>query len=195
MLKYILDLVKKWIAAITGKQEVALLPEDLEPTELSAELPPLPQTSLFSLKAQEFPPWIRVALAELGTKEIPGSGNNPRVLEYHKYTTLRATQDSVAWCSSFVNFVLAKAGPYQRSHSAAARTWLSVPTKLKGYKRHAIVILKRGNSSWQGHVGFVMDETSTHIRVLGGNQSDAVTIASYRKAAVLGYVWPTEEKR
>jgi hypothetical protein len=44
-----------------------------------------------------------IAKAELGTTEVPGTQNNPRILEYHATTTLKATTDEVPWCSSFVN--------------------------------------------------------------------------------------------
>lgn len=42
-----------------------------------------------------------------------------------------------------------------------------------------------------GHVGFfVASLGDNHIRVLGGNQSDAVTIATFRRSSVLSYRWP-----
>jgi len=36
-----------------------------------------------------------VAKGELGVREIPGEGNNPRIIEFANYTTLRARKDSV----------------------------------------------------------------------------------------------------
>ena len=49
-------------------------------------------------------PWMSVARAELGTREMPGPGSNKRVLEYLATTTLdsaaKAT-DATPWCSAF----------------------------------------------------------------------------------------------
>lgn len=135
------------------------------------------------------PKWLEVAEGELGVAEVPGEDNNLRVLEYHKTTALKATQDSVAWCSSFVNFCLLKAG-IQGTHSAAARSWLSWGKELKEPKFGCIVVLKRGNSPSQGHVGFYVGSTTPEtIRVLSGNQSDKVSIQNFKKSDVLGYRW------
>lgn len=134
------------------------------------------------------PPWIRVAKQELGVKEFRGR-ENPRIIEYHSATALRATEDEVAWCSSFVNWVCRQCR-LERSGSAAARSWLAYGETLPGFKKYAIVIMKRGNSSWQGHVGFAIDDLGESIRVLGGNQSDQVCYAIYPKSAVIGYRWP-----
>jgi hypothetical protein len=53
-----------------------------------------------------------------------------------------------------------------------------------------VVVFRRGNSSWQGHVAFYLGQEGSRIVVLGGNQTDAVTIASY-SMAVLGCRTPT----
>ena len=54
-----------------------------------------------------------------------------------------------------------------------------------------IVVMKRGKNPGAGHVGFyVASLGDNHIRVLGGNQSDAVTIATFRRSSVLSYRWP-----
>lgn len=159
--------------------------------EFLKKLPTTPEEKLAPVDARptDVPEYITIAKGELGVKEVPGTGDNPRVLEYHLATTLKSTDDSVAWCSSFVNWCLMKSG-HERSHSAAARSFLGVGAKLKGFEKHSIVVFKRGNSTWQGHVAFAMDETKTHVRVLGGNQSDAITYASYPKSDVLGYIRP-----
>ncbi len=42
-----------------------------------------------------------------------------------------------------------------------------------------------------GQVGFALGQDNTHFHVLGGNQSDAVTIARIAKSRLLGARWPT----
>ncbi len=40
------------------------------------------------------------------------------------------------------------------------------------------------------HVGFAVGQDDTHFYVLGGNQSDAVTVARIAKSRFLGARWP-----
>lgn len=134
------------------------------------------------------PDWIKIAEKELGVHEVRG-GENPRIIEYHSKTTLKATEDEVSWCAAFVNWVLDQCN-MERSHSAAARSFLGCGEVLPGFKQYAIVVFKRGNSPWQGHVAFAIADHGDTIKVLGGNQSDSVCYAHYPKNKVLGYRWP-----
>ncbi len=153
-------------------------------------VPRLPDDNL----GDEFP-WFEIAKGEIGVEEIPGSAHNPRIIEYHATTTLRATSDEVAWCSAFVNWSLQQAG-YGGTNSAAAKSWLrwregkAINTPRTG----CIVIFDRGTQPWQGHVAFYVGENgSEHIYVLGGNQSNQVKISSYRKRKIVGYRWPEKK--
>ena len=56
---------------------------------------------------------LRIAALELGTKEVSGSGNNAKVVEYHRYASKSNNvdqPDSVPWCSSFVCYLVEKSG-------------------------------------------------------------------------------------
>ena len=53
--------------------------------------------------------------------------------------------------------------------------------------RPAVLIFSRGSG---GHVGFAIGQDDAHFYVLGGNQSDAVTIARVAKSRLLGARWP-----
>jgi len=132
--------------------------------------------------------WMNIAWDELGTKEIAGDKDDPRIIDYHATTSLKAGDDEVAWCSSFVNWVMKQAG-IEGSNSAAARSWLGWGLKLSQPRYGAIVVFKRGSSAWQGHVAFYLDSDETHITVLGGNQSNRVCVAKYPKRDLLQYRW------
>jgi uncharacterized protein (TIGR02594 family) len=129
---------------------------------------------------------MEIARGELGQKEIRG-GENPRIIEYHKSTTLKASEDEVAWCASFACWVVEKAG-LKSTKSAAARSFLKWgnAVELKDAKEGDIVVFKRGSSSWQGHVAFYLSHDSTYITVLGGNQGKSVSIAKYSAKNLLG---------
>lgn len=140
---------------------------------------------------KNLPPWILIALAELGVAEVPGEKNNPRVLEYHGTTSLKATADFVPWCSAFVCWVM-ECSKIDSTRSASARSWAGWGQTLAKPKLGAIAVLERGNQSWQGHVGFVIDTDATKVYVLGGNQGDRVSVAAFQKSTVISYRWPTD---
>lgn len=140
--------------------------------------------------AAQSPAWLDIASGELGVTEIPGSRSNPRVLEYHDATSLHASDDSVPWCSSFVNWCMKQAG-IQGSGSAAARSWLTWGRKLDGPQNGCIAVLRRGNSPTNGHVAFYVGDAGASIKLLGGNQSDQVKISSFPKSMLLSYRWPS----
>ena len=139
---------------------------------------------------EEKPKWLSVAEEELGTKEIAGPKSNPKIDAYAVCTTLKATSDEIAWCSSFVNWCMAQAGEMY-TKSAAARSWLDFGLVLDTPRVGCIVILKRGNNPQSGHVGFYIGELAGGwIKVLGGNQSDQVKYSNFHASEVLGYRWP-----
>jgi uncharacterized protein (TIGR02594 family) len=137
-------------------------------------------------------PWLEIAERELGVSEVSGSKHNPRIVEYHKTTTLAAVEDEVPWCASFVNWCLKEAG-IKGSGLASARSFLQWGYPVDKFTKGAIVIFKRGSKSWQGHVGFAVDENFLAIKVLGGNQSNKVCYKWYLKKDFLGYRWPKDK--
>jgi len=138
------------------------------------------------------PKWMEIAEKELGQHEIKGPEANPRIVEYHKATSLQASSDEVPWCGSFANWVMREVG-IKGTNSAAARSWESWGSDLKKPVFGCIVVLKRGTGS-QGHVGFYVGEGPDHVKILGGNQGDQVSILNFNKSKVISYRWPKEIK-
>lgn len=136
------------------------------------------------------PKWYLAARKELesGVEEISGKEHNPKIIEYHQTTSLKATDDETSWCSSFVNWCVEVSG-FQGTKSAAARSWLNWGESLNEPREGCIIVFKRGNKPWQGHVGFYIGSQDNHILVLGGNQGNEVNISSYPKSRLLGYRW------
>lgn len=135
------------------------------------------------------PAWLRAAAGESGTREVPGPADNPRILEYHRQTSLQASDDSVPWCSSFTNWCMRQAG-VAGTNSAAARSWLGWGQRLDEPRNGCVVVLKRGTNPAHGHVGFYVGDGAGSIRVLGGNQGNQVKVSQYPKSMLLGYRWP-----
>ena len=141
-------------------------------------------------------PWFDMAKRELGTTEQSGSArNNPRILEYHASTTLPgnlARIDETAWCSSFVNWCVSRVG-LKGTNSARARSWQDWGRKLSDPVPGCITVFSRPSAGPQsGHVAFYVSETATHIKVLGGNQSNQVKESNYPKSRLLSYRWPSD---
>lgn len=132
------------------------------------------------------PSWLQVARGEIGVKESPGAANNPKVVEYLK-TSGNNHPDSVAWCKGFVNWCLNKAG-YRDDDSLWARDGLKYGGPLDKPQVGCIAVYSRGDG---GHIGFWVSEDSKNDYIVGGNQSDMVSIAPIAKSRLLGYRWPT----
>lgn len=143
-----------------------------------------------------------VAERLVGIKEVPGVGDHPFVQACLYLDTHQVMHDETAWCSAFANWVCWLCRT-TRSKSLAARSWLSVgmPVTLSlagggptpGWD---IVVLKRGGGDQPGpdvvnalgHVGFYSgyEPGLGMVNVLGGNQSNAVTIERFPVDRILG---------
>lgn len=137
-----------------------------------------------------YPNWYAIALKELNIKEVSGTKHNPRIIEYHKQTSLKAKDDETAWCSSFANWCVIKSG-VRGTNSAAARSWLKWGHGIAEPRKGCVVVFWRGSlKGWQGHVAFFVKEDKNYIYVLGGNQNNSVNVTAYTKDRLLGYRWP-----
>lgn len=131
-----------------------------------------------------------IALGELGVTEAKGKANNPRILEYAEKAGIAGYEnDSEAWCAVFVNFCLAEAG-FPGTRSKMARSFEGYGKRLASPKKGCIVVLERGSDPRFGHVGFYDHESNEVVYVLGGNQSDSVSIAPYSLSRVVCYREP-----
>lgn len=132
---------------------------------------------------------ITIALNQYGVQERPGSKeHNPVIVNYFKEIGQTwVKDDETAWCSAFVNWVAHKCG-MERSGKLDARSWLNVGVNVEKPEIGDVVVFWRdAPTSWKGHVAFFINETDTHVYVLGGNQNNMVNISPYLKSRVLGY--------
>ncbi len=136
------------------------------------------------------PRWLQYARGEVGTREVAGAANNPRIVRYWFDGGMPwVRDDSTPWCSGFANAMLARAG-FPGSGKANARSFQTWGREV-GPKLGAVVVLSRPPVAWHGHVGFLVAHTDTTVTLVGGNQSDQVSYATFPKKRVLGYRWPS----
>ena len=130
---------------------------------------------------------IEYALSQIEIFEFVGKLHNKEVVKYFKETGHEAIiDDETAWCAAFVNWCLMKAGK-EYSKQLNARSYITIGVEVKEPEVGDIVVLKRGTSSWQGHVGFYCREDNRYIYVLGGNQGNKVCAKPYKKEDLLSY--------
>lgn len=139
-----------------------------------------------------------IAQRFVGVRETAGTASNPLVLAMLRLDQAWPTDDAVPWCAAFLNFVcwLLRA---PRSKSLAARSWLTVGQSIAladAVPGFDVVVLQRGSGKQPGpdviqapgHVGFFagLSEDGKSVLLLGGNQGDAVSVAQFPIARVLG---------
>jgi len=138
-------------------------------------------------------PWMPIAELEIGVSQFPPGSSNPRIMEYHSATSLRAKDDKIAWCSSFVNWCFAQVG-IAGTGSALARSWLEWGQPIDAPQRGCVIVLSRDDpDGWKGHVGFFLRADSEHVYLLCGNEFGKVCEHFYPRATVLGYRLPSKE--
>lgn len=138
---------------------------------------------------------VAVARSYIGMKEIKGVKHEPKILalivKAFKATGQKSwiNDDETPWCGSFIGGVMAEAGLGSKipKEFYRAKAWESAGTKLTKPAYGCIVTFTRDGG---GHVGIVVGKTASgNLKVLGGNQSDAVNIADFAPSRVTSYRW------
>lgn len=132
-----------------------------------------------------------------GIQELPGGKNHPLIQWWLALCGFGMdSEDEIAWCSAFVNGIAWELR-LPRSKSAAARSWLNVGTPVtldQAEPGFDVVVIQRGTApqpgpeviNATGHVGFFAGLEGDLISILGGNQSDSVSVARFSKSRLLG---------
>jgi uncharacterized protein (TIGR02594 family) len=147
----------------------------------------LPAKYQWLRKLRGLPRTITLALAEYGTREVVGKGSNRTIIGWRDELNQAGvkitgfTDDDIPWCGLFAAIVA-----YRRKKLPAevvkdplwARNWAKYGKQAGTAQLGDILVFQRGSG---GHVGFYVAEDKTAYHVLGGNQSNAVTIARIAK--------------
>jgi len=143
-----------------------------------------------SLSPQGPLPWITEAKTALGRNE---ARDRIWLMDWLKRDGRSLGDPSKnPWCGDFVETCIRTGLPDEPLLGALgtnpywARNWLLFGQESKPVTG-AVLIFERGSG---GHVGFAVGQDDMHFYVLGGNQSDAVTIARIIKSRLMGASWP-----
>lgn len=142
----------------------------------------------------------------VGLKEIKGSKHEAKILQLIKSAEKATKQnlswlfgkdskgvtkynDETAWCGSFLGGVFADVGLGHKipKDFYRAKDWEKAGTKLDKPAYGCVVTFTRDGG---GHVGIVVGKTKAgNLKVLGGNQSDAVNIADFVPSRATAFRW------
>lgn len=141
------------------------------------------------------PPWLRQAGKLLGTRERAGAADNPAILAWARALGLTYAGDNVPWCGLFVAHCLASALPGMALPATPlwARSWARFGAAVPPLPGAIMVFWRGRRGAGGGHVGFHAGESADAYRILGGNQSDGVSLAWLGKDRLLAARWPPGE--
>lgn len=135
------------------------------------------------------PLWLSEARRLLGTKETRGKANNPVIMDWADELDQWYPGDDVPWCGLFVAHCMAVGVPNepQGFNRLGARAWLKYGKKCQALKGSVAVFWRTHKTkSGNGHVGFIVGEDASTWHILGGNQSDSVSVTRVSKTRLLG---------
>lgn len=138
------------------------------------------------------PRWLTLARGLLGIKEVPGAGDSGTILSWAKklggWVASFYRHDSTPWCGLFVGYVFSQIGIQGPQNPLGALQWSSWGEKLNTPWLGCVMTFRRPGG---GHVGFYVGEDATAYHILGGNQSDTVSITRIDKKRLDAIRWPT----
>jgi uncharacterized protein (TIGR02594 family) len=115
-------------------------------------------------------------LRTYGTLEVPGRGSNPTILSWAEEVGLERvyTADHIPWCGLWMATVALRAGKWIPRQPLWALSWATWGDDGGQPELGDVLVFVRPGG---GHVGLYVGEDHAAYHVLGGNQSDSVSIA------------------
>lgn len=144
-------------------------------------------------------PWMDIAWEQegAGVEEIGGPASNMSIVAYFAAIGRPdVTSDAIAWCMAFYLWCLQKAGVdislIPKDQRLLAASAIMLGTRLDGPRVGCARLSKRieGGKVVGHHIAFVTGWTATRVKLLGGNQSNKVCEAEFKRNASDIYIWP-----
>jgi uncharacterized protein (TIGR02594 family) len=131
------------------------------------------------LHKETAPRHLLKALELHGTTEIVGQQSNPVIMGWAQELSIKHySNDDIPWCGLFVAIVIHRAGRPVVKDPLWARNWANFGVAVKEPMLGDVLVFSRDKG---GHVGIYTGESKTHYHVLGGNQSNQVSIVLIAK--------------
>ncbi|SHF24173.1 TIGR02594 family protein [Kaistia soli DSM 19436] len=137
--------------------------------------------------------WFKEACRVIGTREKPGAGSNPIIIDWATDLGINYGRDDIPWCGLFVGHCISATLDREPTPNGllGARSWERFGIRTDPTPGAVMVFWRQSKQSGRGHVGFYAGEDATAYRILGGNQSDQVSLAWVLKDRLVAARWPS----
>lgn len=134
------------------------------------------------------PSYLIEARKDIGQRETLGPNDSPFIRSMLKRLGL-SWMLGQPWCGTIMADWLSRAGYPVPSKAFRALAWADYGVRCPGPAHGALAVLTRKGG---GHVGIVTGVTRNglHVRILGGNQGDAVNEAWFPVSRITAYRLP-----
>lgn len=140
------------------------------------------------------PNWLTLARTYIGTREIVGPKHSSTIMGWikgmgAKVLGIAVADDETPWCGTFMAWIMKQSGHQPPKVAVRASAWdaFGVPTS-KAYLGAVVRFQRPGG----GHVALLtgVSKDGRLMRVLGGNQGNAVTETWIEKGRCVAIRWP-----
>ena len=137
--------------------------------------------------------WYEEAKRLLGLREGPGSKDNQTIIDWADQLGIDYPHDDIPWCGLFVAHCVGSTLTEEPlpANPLGARNWAKFGEAAQEAPGAILVFWRESQNSGKGHVGFYHGEDATAYRVLGGNQSDSVSVTRVAKNRLLAIRRPS----
>ena len=152
------------------------------------------------LRNYTMPRHMQIAFSLISTTEIVGKRHNATILKWATDLGLGRiyTQDETAWCGLFFAHVMKEAGrrvdlntkdpfDYLRAARYVNMNGAAIIDRKDAAFGDVLIFVRPGG----GHIGFYVSESENFYSVLGGNQSNSVTLTNIHKNRLTHCLRPT----
>lgn len=166
------------VTGVADRASVDALKVDPDAPEVSQSVQP---------PAETMPPWMAEMHRRMGLHEVQ---HKARLIDFLKIGRSLGDPATLPWCGDAVESCIAKVLPGEPlpTNPFWAQGWASFGIDVKAPLVGSIGVIRWSASS--GHVGFVAGVDGGKVVLLGGNQSNAITLASFPRDKFMAFRWP-----
>lgn len=141
----------------------------------------------------QLPRTITEAFKLYGVQEIVGKGSNKTIISWRDELNQQGvpivgySDDDIPWCGLFAAIVAHRADKVVPDSPLWARNWLNFGKEVKTPALGDVIVFGRNGG---GHVAFYIGEDTSAYHVIGGNQSNRVSITRIVRGRALGFRRP-----
>lgn len=138
---------------------------------------------------EEMPPWMAEMHRRSGLHEVRDNASLSSWLrEWGRYL---GNPKNLPWCGDAVESCIAKTLPREPlpSNPFFAQDWANFGVDVGSPIVGSIGVIRWGPTS--GHVGIVAGTEPGRVHLLGGNQSNAINITSFKRSKFIAFRWPS----